>query len=347
KPIADSAKNAPETSPSNAGRRLPRPAAAAGSTDISTTPSVASITATMPASDSGSPSTAKPNKATWTGSVLVHAVTTTNERSRMAASISAVAAIWASAPPRTNPANSRLPPGTGSPPTASTTPRNSSANGKPNRKRTCVAPSVPSVAVRLRCTALRPACAAAAKIVAGIQTQVQSMTAAWRSGALGHVRHRRAGHAGQLLRTEAEHRMRVAGGGPQRVELEQVLVEQHDGLDDMADGADAADGVAGHVAHEARVRLGEFSYQAGHLGFVHAVHAAGDDQHRRIVGAPAENDGLGDLRDLAAQALGGLGGGLAALRQHDDGMLVAQVLQQAGHALRRLGQGQGVFSGHA
>src|SRR3546814_18931300 len=41
--------------------------------------------------------------------------------------------------------------------------------------RTCVAPSVPKVAVRLRCTALRPAWAAAATSVAGIQTQVQSM----------------------------------------------------------------------------------------------------------------------------------------------------------------------------
>ena len=36
------------------------------------------------------------------------------------------------------------------------------ANGKPNRKRTWVAPTVPSVAVSSRCMALRAVCAAAA-----------------------------------------------------------------------------------------------------------------------------------------------------------------------------------------
>ena len=40
--------------------------------------------------------------------------------------------------------------------------KTNSANGKPNRKRTCVAPTVPSVAVNSRCIALRAVCAAAA-----------------------------------------------------------------------------------------------------------------------------------------------------------------------------------------
>ena len=48
-------------------------------------------------------------------------------------------------------------------PVAVTTPaRKSSAKGKPNRKRTCVAPTVPRVAVNSRCMALRAVCAAAA-----------------------------------------------------------------------------------------------------------------------------------------------------------------------------------------
>src|SRR5262245_41616173 len=40
-----------------------------------------------------------------------------------------------------------------------------SANGKPNRKRTWVAPTVPSLAVSSRCVALRTVCAAAAMTV--------------------------------------------------------------------------------------------------------------------------------------------------------------------------------------
>ena len=40
--------------------------------------------------------------------------------------------------------------------------KTNSANGKPNRKRTWVAPTVPSVAVSSRCMALRAVCAAAA-----------------------------------------------------------------------------------------------------------------------------------------------------------------------------------------
>src|SRR6185437_5708258 len=54
--------------------------------------------------------------------------------------------------------------GCGSPsPTAVMTPiRNRMANGNPNKKRTCVAPTVPSVAVSSRCMALRAVCAAAA-----------------------------------------------------------------------------------------------------------------------------------------------------------------------------------------
>jgi hypothetical protein len=53
---------------------------------------------------------------------------------------------------------------------------NSAANGNPDKNLTCVAPRVPSFSVKLRWIALRPACAAAAKIEAGIHNQVQSCT---------------------------------------------------------------------------------------------------------------------------------------------------------------------------
>src|SRR3954463_1125136 len=45
-----------------------------------------------------------------------------------------------------------------------------SANGKPNRKRTCVAPTVPSVAVSSRCIALRAVWPAAASTVKTAQS---------------------------------------------------------------------------------------------------------------------------------------------------------------------------------
>ena len=48
--------------------------------------------------------------------------------------------------------------------------RNITAKGKPNRKRTCVAPTVPSVAVSSRCMALRAVCAAAAMMVKTAQS---------------------------------------------------------------------------------------------------------------------------------------------------------------------------------
>jgi hypothetical protein len=80
---------------------------------------------------SGSPSTTSPNTAMWTASVFVVAVTTAKERSRIAASIMAVARIWVSAPMTMKP---RKPPpgcGRGSPETRSTRKRNSAANGNP------------------------------------------------------------------------------------------------------------------------------------------------------------------------------------------------------------------------
>src|SRR5262249_16386856 len=49
--------------------------------------------------------------------------------------------------------------------------RNTSANGSPNRKRTCVAPTVPSVVVNERCVALRTVWAKAAINVNTAHTQ--------------------------------------------------------------------------------------------------------------------------------------------------------------------------------
>src|SRR5262245_25799117 len=60
-------------------------------------------------------------------------------------------------------------------PLAITTPtRNSTANGRPNRKRTCVAPAVPSVVVSSRCVALRTVWLAAAITVNSAHSQLDS-----------------------------------------------------------------------------------------------------------------------------------------------------------------------------
>ena len=67
----------------------------------------------------------------------------------MAASISAVAAICASAPSSTQAQKIAGGRGSATPVASSTTARKTSANGSPNRKRTWVAPTVPSVVGQL------------------------------------------------------------------------------------------------------------------------------------------------------------------------------------------------------
>ncbi len=80
----------------------------------------------------------------------------------MTESMVAVAAICAKAPASTQGQNRTGGCGKPSPTTVMTPARKTSAKGKPNRKRTWVAPTVPSVAVSSRCMALRAVCAAAA-----------------------------------------------------------------------------------------------------------------------------------------------------------------------------------------
>src|ERR1051326_585530 len=100
---------------------------------------------------------------------------TTNERSPMAASISAVAMICESEPARIHSQNAVRGCGRPAPLASSTAARNTSANGQPNRNRTWVAPMVPSRAVSSRCMALRAVCPAAAMMVNTAQSQLRSI----------------------------------------------------------------------------------------------------------------------------------------------------------------------------
>ena len=65
--------------------------------------------------------------------------------------------------------------GSACPVAASTSARKANANGNPNRKRTWVAPTVPSVAVSSRWVALRTVWLAAAMMVKTTQSQEESL----------------------------------------------------------------------------------------------------------------------------------------------------------------------------
>jgi hypothetical protein len=80
----------------------------------------------------------------------------------MTDSMVAVAAICVPAPAITQGQYAKGVCGRPSPVTSMTPANRISAKGKPNKKRTWVAPTVPSVAVSSRCMALRAVCAAAA-----------------------------------------------------------------------------------------------------------------------------------------------------------------------------------------
>src|SRR6267154_1056808 len=88
----------------------------------------------------------------------------------MASSIMPVPTIWLSAPSKSHGQNAGVGHGTASPVAAITTAKNTSENGKPNRKRMLVAPQVPSGPVNCRCIALRATCPSAAVTVKGIQS---------------------------------------------------------------------------------------------------------------------------------------------------------------------------------
>ena len=137
---------------------------------MTTTPVVATRIAITFSTVSSSPRKTKPKIAVWIASVFRYAVVTTKERSFIARSIMPVPTIWHSAPSRSHGQNAGAGHGAWSPDAISTVAKNSTENGKPNRKRILVAPQVPSGPVSDRCIALRATCPAAATSVKGIQS---------------------------------------------------------------------------------------------------------------------------------------------------------------------------------
>jgi len=94
---------------------------------------------------------------------------------------------------------------------------------------------------------------------------------------------------------------------------EQRVVEQDGDAVLVADGRHAADAPAGRLLHLVGLRHPRVAGVLVHsdLPEVHAVRAARHDDHGVVVGH--HDDAGGDLRDVAADGVGGVGGGLGPL----------------------------------
>lgn len=101
-------------------------------------------------------------------SVFEYATPIAKLRAAITRSSSAVPTIWLTPPMAHQTKKSVWIAGSGAPVSATSNPNHAMAKGKPYRKRTSVAPSVPRSPTRLRCAALRTVCASAAKSVIGI-----------------------------------------------------------------------------------------------------------------------------------------------------------------------------------
>ena len=175
--MAEMANIPPEARPNRAGR-TPPVASMPVRSEISTTPAVAMrMAATMPG-ERGSCRKRRPSTATNSGSVFRYATVTTKERSVIVISISAVPPIWVSAPHTTQTQNIGSGCGKAVCVKSETPARKRSAKGKPNRNRTCVAPTAPRLAVNSRCMALRAVWPAAATKVKITQRKFMSCASA-------------------------------------------------------------------------------------------------------------------------------------------------------------------------
>src|ERR1700686_2610190 len=126
----------------------------------------------------------------------------------------AVAAIWEKAPASTQGQNRGGGFGKALLVTATRPAKKMSANGKPNRNRTWVAPTVPSVAVSSRCMALRAVCAAAAISV----KTAQSIVRGFRSN---------RGNSAFLRHPEVRAQRASKGDGPGRSSFEGFASRSH------------------------------------------------------------------------------------------------------------------------
>ena len=143
-------------------------------------------------------------------------------------------------------------------------------------------------------------------------------------------------HSLKLGRGSPEHEMRRAGSGPDWVELQQILIEQGQGLAQMPDWSNAADREAGRLLHPIRLGLPERDAE-GRLGLcrIDPVRARGDDQDRApgLLSLRTEHDRFGDLRHRAAHRLGRPPGGTSLGWNLDYGVRMTESGERRTHTL--------------
>src|SRR6185503_4297613 len=141
----------------------------------------------------------------------------------------------------------------------------------------------------------------------------------------------------------------MARGRPQVALCRQRFLHEHL-RNAVSHGRDPADREAGVPAHEFGVGLGDrLAEDARQLGEIDAAGARGHDEHRAVARRGAKHEGVGDLRDLAAEKVGGGLGGARRSRKLDDLGRHSGTLERRPHTLdARIGQdGGGRHSGEA
>src|SRR5690606_34813729 len=194
----------------------------------------------------------------------------------MAPSISAVARIWLVAPASSQPAKAGPGTGIGPPPSVRTSASRTRPKGMPKRKRTWVAPTVPSLPVKSRCMALRAVCAAAAPTVSRIQSQGGASGAsvihrpAPRRDVVGIARLDPAIALGRpLLLPEGRARLEIVHDELARGEGIAAMPRQHHDQHDLVAGSQLADAMD-HEARLDRPALGRLATDRGERGLGHA-----------------------------------------------------------------------------
>lgn len=136
------------------------------------------------------------------------------------------------------------------------------------------------------------------------------------------------GDAHQIVRGEAEHGVRGAGGSPNHIILEQVLIDESGHGLQMTHGRHAADGKAGALTHEIGVSLGDrLGEQPPDFLLIHPVGTADKNQDWAVGLASTEDEGFDDLPDLAADRPGSIYSGTGRGGQLDDLQRDAFLLQ--------------------
>jgi len=111
-------------------------------------------------------------------------------------------------------------------------------------------------------------------------------------------------HPDELGWSELENGVRIAGGSPDFIILEQILVDEDLEPFKMTDGRDPSDDKARMGSYIIRIRLSKrFGDKGSNPFFVHPVRSAGDYQERSVGPVALKNEGFCNLPHLASHGL--------------------------------------------